>query len=389
MNKNMKKKVIIGLSGGVDSSVAALLLKQKGYLVEAVFMKNWDSGLNFDIKGNPDIKELVCPQTKDYQDALKISQQLEIKLHKVDFVEEYWNKVFKYFLDSLKKNLTPNPDVLCNNEIKFNVFTKYVDTFKPDFIATGHYANIDYDKNNKLILKKAFDTNKDQSYFLSQLKQHQLKKIIFPLGNLTKPEVREIAKKAGLINANKKDSTGICFIGERRFFDFLKNYLPMKPGKMKKLDGTYLKEHRGTIYYTIGQRKGLGLGGCQFNQSPWFVVGKNLKKNILYVEQGSEHFYLYSDSALIVDVVWRGTIYDIQEQIKISKKNLNAKFRYRQLDQKISITWLNNTTVKVYYPQKIKAVTPGQICAFYLEDICLGSGMIKEVYSHNKKMIYV
>lgn len=382
------KKVIISLSGGVDSSVAALLLKKQNFLVEAVFMKNWDSGLNFDILGNPDIKNNFCTQEKDYQDALLVAKQLNIKCHQVNFVEEYWNKVFLYFLNAIKKNLTPNPDILCNNEIKFNLFLKYVTKFNPDFIATGHYAKIER-KNNKIILKKSFDQNKDQTYFLSQLKPKQLKKIIFPLGSLNKNEVRKIAKKAGLITANKKDSTGICFIGERKFVDFLKNYLPAKPGPIQKLNGTYLKEHKGTMYYTIGQRKGLGLGGNQNNQSPWFVVGKDLKKNTLYVEQGENHFYLYSDAALIVDIIWRMSFEEIKKQINQPNKTLKAKFRYRQLDQNITIKWINKNIAQVNYPHKIKAVTPGQICAFYIDDICLGAGIIKKVYLQNQKLNYI
>jgi tRNA-specific 2-thiouridylase len=380
-----KKKVIIGLSGGVDSSVSALLLKQQGYEVEGVFMRNWDSSLNYDIQGNRFFLNNMCPQEQDYQDVLKVCEQLKIKCHRINFIEEYWNKVFISFLNQIKKNLTPNPDVLCNNQIKFKTFIEYAKKLKTDYIAMGHYAQIIFYKNN-FILKKALDSNKDQTYFLSQLEEKQIKNIIFPLGKIKKEEVRIIAKKENLINADKKDSTGICFIGERNFFNFLNNYFPIKKGPIKNiLDGTVLKEHDGVIRYTIGQRKKLNLKVNKQNQGPWFVVGKELKTNTLYVDQNNDSSFLYSDSALIVNIVWRNYNLFFNNNDKIK---LEAKFRYRQPDQKIEMEWINKKNVKIYYKQKIKLVTPGQICAFYKDDFCIGAGMILEVYSNNKKLIY-
>ncbi|MEZ0180241.1 tRNA 2-thiouridine(34) synthase MnmA ['Camptotheca acuminata' phytoplasma] len=379
----MKKKVIVGLSGGVDSSVAAFLLQKEGYEVEAIFMRNWDSSLNYDVEGNPNVDEDVCPQEQDYQDALKVAKQLNIKFHRVDFSEEYWNQVFTFFLNDLKKNLTPNPDVLCNNKIKFLAFIEYAKQFNPDYIAMGHYARIIF-KDNKNMLATSLDVNKDQTYFLSQLKPEQLNNIIFPLGNKTKKEVREIALRENLITATKKDSTGICFIGERKFFVFLNNYLPPKKGPIKDMNGSILKEHEGVFKYTIGQRKGLNLKVSKENQSPWFVVGKDLKTNTLYVDQNNDSSYLYSDACLVTDVVWRDKHFK-----KNKPKKILAKFRYRQSFQEVEIFFIDKNTIKVVYPQKIKSVTPGQICAFYDGDFCLGAGVIQKVYSGEKQMLYV
>ncbi len=374
----MKKKVIIGLSGGVDSSVAAYLLLKDGYDVEAVFMRNWDSATNHDILGNPTAFDEVCEQEKDYQDAKKVADKLGIILHKVDFIEDYWDRVFTYFLDEYKKNRTPNPDVLCNNEIKFKAFVDYAKRFNPDYIAMGHYAQIDHSKDYPQLLR-AVDHNKDQTYFLSQLKADQLKNVMFPIGHLDKKEVRRIALEQDLATATKKDSTGICFIGERHFDAFLSNYLPAQPGDMKRLDGTYIKPHRGLMHYTIGQRKGLGIGGSKEATDPWYVVGKDLKTNTLYVEPNSEHPYLYSDAALITDVIWRGP--------KIEGK-MTAKFRYRQKDHPVEIKWIDETSILVSYPQKIRSVTPGQVCAFYQDEVCLGAGFIQEAYMDKKTRQY-
>ena len=373
-----KKKVIIGLSGGVDSSVAAYLLLKDGYDVEAVFMRNWDSATNHDYKGNPTAYDDICEQEKDFQDAQLVADKLGIKLHKVDFIEDYWDRVFSYFLDEYKKNRTPNPDVLCNNEIKFKAFVDYAKKFNPDYIAMGHYARIDLTGDYPKLLR-AVDNNKDQTYFLSQLKEEQLKNVMFPIGNINKKEVREIAIAQGLATATKKDSTGICFIGERHFNQFLSNYLPAQPGKMKRLDGTILKDHHGLMNYTIGQRKGLGIGGSKDELGAWYVVGKDLKTNTLFVEPDFDHPHLYSDSALITDIIWRGP--------KIDGK-MTAKFRYRQKDNDVIVQWIDSETILVSYPQTIRAITPGQVCAFYQGEVCLGSGFISEAYMDKKTRLY-
>ncbi len=373
-----KKKVIIGLSGGVDSSVAAYLLLKDGYDVEAVFMRNWDSATNLDYKGNPTAFDAVCEQEKDYQDAVLVANKLGIKLHKVDFIEDYWDRVFSYFLEEYKKNRTPNPDVLCNNEIKFKAFVDYSKVFEPDFIAMGHYAQLDLSGPYPKLLR-ALDENKDQTYFLSQLKEEQLKNVLFPIGHLDKKEVRKIALEQGLATANKKDSTGICFIGERHFNAFLSNYLPAQPGQMRKLDGTLIKSHFGLMNYTIGQRKGLGIGGSKDEIGAWYVVGKDLKTNTLFVEPDFDHPYLYSDEALITDVIWRGPK---------TEGKMTAKFRYRQKDHEVFVKWLDDQTVMVSYPQKIRAVTPGQVCAFYQGNVCVGSGFIQEAYMDKKVRQY-
>lgn len=373
-----KKKVIIGLSGGVDSSVAAYLLLKAGFEVEAVFMRNWDSATNSDLKGNPTRYDEVCEQEKDYQDALEVANKLGIKLHKVDFIDDYWDRVFTYFLDEYKKNRTPNPDVLCNNEIKFKAFVDYVQRFDADYIAMGHYAQVDLTGEYPKLIR-AFDQNKDQTYFLSQLREDQLKNVMFPIGNIDKKEVRRIALEQDLATANKKDSTGICFIGERHFNEFLSNYLPAMPGDMKKLDGTYMKAHQGLMNYTIGQRKGLGIGGTKEDSGAWYVVGKDLTTNTLYVEPDFNHPHLFSDEAIITDVIWRGPKID---------GLMTAKFRYRQMDHQVEVIWVDQTTIKVKYPQKVRAVTPGQVCAFYQKEVCVGSGFISEVFMDKKKRLY-
>ena len=365
-----KQKVIIGLSGGVDSSVAAYLLLKDGFDVEAVFMRNWDSATNQDLKGNPTAYDEICEQEKDYQDAKAVADKLGIVLHKVDFIADYWDRVFTYFLDEYKKNRTPNPDVLCNNEIKFKAFVDYAKKLNPYYIAMGHYAQVDLTGDYPKLLR-AFDQNKDQTYFLSQLKEEQLKNVMFPIGHLDKKEVRKIAIEQNLITANKKDSTGICFIGERHFADFLSNYLPAQKGMMRRLDGTPVKQHMGLMNYTIGQRKGLGIGGSKDELSAWYVVGKDLKTNTLYVEPDQNHPHLYSNQALITDVIWRGPHIE---------GRMTAKFRYRQKDNDVDVKWLDDHTILVSYPQKIKAVTPGQVCAFYQDQVCVGSGFIQEAY---------
>lgn len=366
-------KVIIGMSGGVDSSVSASVLLKQGYEVEGLFMRNWDSLVNQDVLGNPNIDNNdICPQEKDYNDALEVCKKLNIPLHRVDFVKEYWDYVFTYFLDELQKGRTPNPDIMCNKYIKFDLFVKEAQKYNADYIATGHYAQI---KNGKLY--KAKDLNKDQTYFLSQINKDIIKKTLFPIGNLIKPEVRQIAKSLNLPTADKKDSTGICFIGERNFAKFLNNYLPNQEGNIVNIEtNEIIGKHIGLMYYTIGQRRGLNIGGTSDRM---FVCGKNLKENILYVCIGSNNEYLYSDCAVIEDINWLADI----------KPNYcKAKFRYRQKDNDVILEYEKDKII-VKYPQKIKAVTPGQACVFYLDDLCLGGGIISEVKKNNTKLWYL
>ncbi len=374
-------KVILGLSGGVDSSVALKILKDEGYDVEAMFMRNWDSATNNDILGNPDIEDDVCPQEKDYQDALRVSEQLGIKLNRIDFIEEYWNTVFKYFLDEYKKGRTPNPDIMCNKYIKFNAFLKHAENLGAEYIAMGHYARVRHDRDKSYLLR-GVDSNKDQTYFLCMITQNQLRHALFPIGHLTKPEVRKIAKEANLYTAEKKDSTGICFIGERNFKKFLQNYLPAQPGNMVTLDGKIIGRHDGLMYYTIGQRKGLGIGGSnEFENAAWFVCGKDLNKNELLIGQGHDSEYLISNNCIASECNW---ITDMP----IENKTYQAKFRYRQNDNDVKIKFLDGNKIQVFYPQGIRAVTPGQAVVLYDGEICLGGALIDEVYFNEEKRRY-
>lgn len=365
--------VVVGISGGVDSSVAALLLKKKGYRVIGLFMRNWDSSINGDYLGNPTLQNSICPQEQDYNDALSVCNKIGIPLHRIDFVKEYWDFVFTYFLEELKSGRTPNPDIMCNKYIKFDMFVKEAKKLGADYIATGHYARVEDGR-----LLRGIDENKDQTYFLSQLSSSQLQHVLFPIGDLEKEKVRTIAKEYDLITADKKDSTGICFIGERKFKQFLKNYLPNKPGDIINIETKKkLGTHIGLMYYTIGQRRGLELGGTK---NRIFVVGKDVKKNILYVAEGDDNVYLYTTAALIENVNF------------ISEKRPSfcvAKFRYRQKDNKVELQYLENGNIFVKYPQKIKAVTPGQFCVFYDHQECLGGGIIKEVYNGKEKVWYL
>mgnify|MGYP001394721101 FL=1 len=367
------KKVVIGMSGGVDSSVAAILLKKQGYDVIGLFMRNWDSSINNDILGNPDLNSDICPQEKDYNDALKVCEKIGIPLHRIDFVKEYWDYVFTYFLDELKRGRTPNPDIMCNKYIKFDMFAKEARKLGADYIATGHYARL---KAGKLL--RGIDQNKDQTYFLSQLSSKQLENVLFPIGDLEKPEVRKIANEYDLITANKKDSTGICFIGERNFSKFLSNYLPNQTGDIVNIEtNEVIGKHVGLMYYTIGQRKGLNIGG---NSDRIFVVGKNLDKNILYVAHGDDNKYLISDSCIVEMVNWN------------ADRNItecSAKFRYRQKDNDVKVKFLDDGNMLVSYEQGVKSVTPGQACVFYLGEECLGGGIIKEVRKNGEKLWYL
>ena len=364
------KKVVIGMSGGVDSSVAAIKLKEQGYEVIGLFMRNWDSLANMEYDA-PSTSN-ICPQEEDYNDAKKVCDKLGIPLYRKDFVKEYWDYVFTYFLDELKHGRTPNPDIMCNKYIKFDMFRREAVKLGADFIATGHYARIG---NGKLL--RGVDDNKDQTYFLSQVSKEQLKNVLFPIGDMVKSDVRKIALDNGLITAKKKDSTGICFIGERNFTKFLENYLPNTPGDIVNIDtNEVVGKHIGLMYYTIGQRKGLDIGGTKERM---FVVGKDLNKNILYICIGEDNDYLLSDSCVIEDVNYLGA-----EKLT----NCTAKFRYRQKDNPVSLEYLSDGNILVKY-NNVKSVTPGQACVLYNGEECLGGGIIKEVRKNGKKLWYL
>lgn len=376
----MSKRVVLGLSGGVDSAVAAYVLKKQGYDVICVFMRNWDSALNNDILGNPTNNDPVCSQELDYDDAKAVADALDLPLKRVDFIKEYWDHVFTYFLDEYGKGRTPNPDILCNKEIKFKAFLNYAEELDADYIATGHYARVVHNEGDDLMLR-GVDGNKDQTYFLCQLNQHQLKKSLFPIGDLTKPEVRKIAHDLNLPVADKKDSTGICFIGERDFREFLKNYIPAKPGKIVDYETkNVIGEHQGIMYYTIGQRRGLEIGG---KGGPWFVIGKEYDQNILYVASGDQNKWLLSGEALITDVNWISSVKPEGEM------DCTAKFRYRQKDNDVSIHFIDDKTIYCTFKKPVKAVTPGQAAVFYDGDVCLGGGTIDKIYKDNKELSYL
>ena len=366
-------KVIVGMSGGVDSSVAAILLMNQGYEVEGLYMRNWDSFANGELSDAPVGKTGICPQEEDYNDAKAVCDKLGIPLHRKDFVKEYYDYVFQYFLDELKKGRTPNPDIMCNRYIKFDMFSEEARKLGADYIATGHYCRLEDGK-----FLRAVDDNKDQSYFLSQVKKEQFQNVLFPIGGLTKPEVRKIAEEYDLITAKKKDSTGICFIGERNLTKFLQNYLPNTPGDIVNIDTKeVIGKHIGLMYYTIGQRRGLNIGGTEERM---FVVGKDLNQNILYICVGEDNDYLVSDSCIVEDVNDLGL-----NQIK----NCTAKFRYRQKDVPVELEYLEDQRILVKYPQGVKRVTPGQACVFYNGEQCLGGGIIQEVRKHNEKLWYL
>ncbi len=362
-------KVVVVMSGGVDSAVSAYLLYKDGYEVIGLFMKNWDSNINGDIEG---ITDGVCPQELDYIDAKKVCDYLGIPLYRVDFIKEYWDNVFSYFLSELKKGRTPNPDIMCNKYIKFDVFKKEVKKLGADLIATGHYARKD---GNKIL--RGIDNNKDQTYFLSQVKANEFSDVLFPVGHLTKEEVRKIARDAGLPVADKKDSTGICFIGERNYQKFIQNYLQGKPGKIVNIDTMEeIGEHNGLIYYTIGQRRNVGLSG---DVKRHYVCGKDVEKNILYVAFGDDNKYLLSDEAIIEDMNY---ISDVKPTFA------TCKFRYRGEDIPIDIEYIDGNTIKVKY-ESAKAVTPGQACVVYLGSEMIGGGIIKEVRKNGEKLWYL
>ena len=367
-------KVLIGLSGGVDSAVGAYLLKKQGYDVEGGFMRNWDALTNGDYLGNPTVNDPQCPQEKDYWDAVKVAEKLGIKLHRSDFVKEYWDNVFTYFLNEYKKGRTPNPDVFCNKYIKFDSFKKFAESLGFDKIAMGHYARKETFEGVEYIYK-AHDKNKDQSYFLSQLNEEQIASCLFPLSDIDKPEVRKIAHELDLESVmDKKDSTGVCFIGERNFRAFLQNYFPAQKGKIVEgKTGRVLGEHIGVLYYTLGQRHGLGIGGISGEEGgAWFVYKKDVKKNILYVAKAGDEELLYSDSCYVDGINWVGPK-------PTGPIEVGVKFRYRQPDQFCTLTF-EGERVWLDYHAPVKAVTPGQIAVFYDGERMLGGGIIEETY---------
>lgn len=369
------KKVLVGLSGGVDSAVAAYLLKQQGYDVTCAFMRNWDSVANEDINGNPTLNDPVCPQESDYNDAKSVADSLGLPLLRIDFIKEYWDDVFKTFLEEYKKGRTPNPDILCNRYIKFDSFMKFAEEQGFDTVATGHYAKMKR-SNGVSEICKADDRNKDQSYFLVEINRKVLDHVLFPLGEIDKPEVRRIAEELHLSIAKKKDSTGICFIGERNFRQFLSNYLPMKPGKIiNVITKEVVGRHTGVMYYTIGQRKGLDIGGI----GPFFVVGKNVEKNELYVVDSEYQDLLYSDSCIVTGV---NVLADRELPM-----DCTAKFRYRQADNDVHISWLDETTLKVDFPQKIRSITPGQEAVFYDGDVMIAGGKIEQIFKDGEDLM--
>ena len=352
-------KIIVGLSGGVDSSVAAFLLLEKGYEVEALFMKNWDE----------DDEDEYCSASEDLADAQQVADQLGIKLHTVNFSHEYWEDVFEHFLSEHKKGRTPNPDVLCNQRIKFKAFLDYAKDLGAKKIATGHYARI-AEKNGKYLLKAGLDGNKDQSYFLHLLNQEQLSQSLFPLGEIDKQEVRKIAKNNNFLNADKKDSTGICFIGERPFSEFLTTFLPKEKGDIVDQNDTFIKHHDGLPFYTIGQRKGLEIGGGFSNSpEPWFVADKVLESNKIVVVQGDDAL-LYHNSLIADDIHW-------VDRPPIESFSCSAKIRYRQASQICKVSLNDDQTIKVNFNESQRAITPGQSVVFYDGDVCLGGSVIK------------
>jgi len=354
-------KVIVGMSGGVDSSVSAYLLQQEGYQVEGLFMKNWEE----------DDTEEYCAAAQDLEDAKAVCEKLGIKLHTINFATEYWDNVFEYFLAEYKAGRTPNPDIMCNKEIKFKAFLEFAcEDLDADYIATGHYVQRQF-RNNKWSMLRGLDSNKDQSYFLYTLSHEQVGRTLFPVGNIEKPKVREIAEQANLITHNKKDSTGICFIGERKFKDFLAQYLPAQPGNIENPEGEVIGKHDGLMYHTLGQRKGLRIGGlANAGEEPWYVVEKDLIRNVLIVGQGHNHPRLFS-KGLIGNQLHLVNRNELNDPIKCT-----VKTRYRQDDVACNLSPMANSEYLVMFDEQQSSVTPGQSVVFYQDDVCLGGGII-------------
>ncbi|OMH32831.1 tRNA 2-thiouridine(34) synthase MnmA [Motiliproteus sp. MSK22-1] len=369
-SKNSNTKVIVGMSGGVDSSVSALLLQQQGYQVEGLFMKNWDE----------DDGTEYCTAKDDLADAQAVSDRLGIHLHTANFAAEYWDNVFEHFLSEYKAGRTPNPDILCNKEIKFKAFLEYARVLGADYIATGHYVRRrdtqrETDDKEHCYLLRGLDGNKDQSYFLHAVGEDEIRQTLFPVGELEKPEVRRIAEEYDLITHDKKDSTGICFIGERRFRDFLQQYLPAQPGIIETPDGVTIGKHQGLMYHTIGQRQGLGIGGLSdFPDEPWFVAQKDLKRNVLIAVQGKQHPLLFSRMLITNQVDW------VKGQEPKLPYHCTAKTRYRQDDQACRIDPRPEGGYNVWFEKAQRAVTPGQSVVFYDEEYCLGGGVIEKTF---------
>ena len=374
----MSEKVLLGLSGGVDSAVAAYLLKKQGYDVTCCFMRNWDSITNNDILGNPTLSGSKCSQEFDYDDAVETAFELDLPIVRKDFIEEYWKEVFSMFLDTYKKGYTPDADVFCNKYIKFGHFYDYAKSLGFNTIAMGHYA-MRLDENGESHLYKAYDRNKDQSYFLGQISEEQLSHALFPLAGLTKPDVRKIAEDLNLSVAKKKDSTGVCFIGERNFKQFLNNYLPAKPGKIVDMvTGETLKEHDGVLYYTVGQHRGLNIGGIKgHSMDPYFVVGKDVNKNILYVAQEQGNTYRKSYRCLLDNFNWIGS--DLPE----GEYPCNCKFRYRGKDRPVTLRLRPDKTSAYLDYDGYDYVAKGQVACLYQGDRLVGSGVIIATYGEN------
>ena len=363
------QKVIVGMSGGVDSSVAALLLIEQGYQVEGLFMKNWDE----------DDGSEYCTAIADLADAQQVCDKLGITLHTANFAADYWDNVFEHFLEEYRAGRTPNPDILCNREIKFKVFLDYAQILGADYIATGHYTRVDNATGHARLLK-GLDNNKDQSYFLHAVEERAFAKSLFPVGELDKPEVRAIADKHGFVTSDKKDSTGICFIGERRFKDFLEQYIPAQPGVMETPEGVTMGEHQGLMFYTIGQRQGLGIGGVKDSgDAPWYTLNKDLDRNVLIVGQGSEHPLLFTDHLAASGINWINGQPSAAEPL-----HCMAKTRYRQPDQGCSVQVDTQGSCVVSFNEPQRAVTPGQSVVFYQGDCCLGGGVIERTWNQSE-----